>query len=445
MAEDELTVTEYLERAKISGFHHWIFTLACLIYALAAMNVMLIGAALPAIGREWSLDPTVSGLLLSSGYLGMLIGALSFGIMADRIGRKTALLSTVAVSSVFTGLCSIAWDVASMSMLRFLAGIGLGGILPQPGVYVSEFIPADKRGKYLGLVETSWVYGALLAVSFPYALIPGFGWRRTFLVAFIPLILIPFILWRMPESFRYLELKGLKDRIITELRKYGLWDVADVSGLSLRVEAEPRRSVLESLRELWSPPYRWRTLVLWMGWAALVYTYHGIFQWLPSIYYNMGFTLTKSLYFVLLITLLQVPGYYSATFMLDTVGRKRVLAVYLGVAGIASLLFSMAGSFREILLWSGVISFFNLGAWAALYTYTPELYPTRIRGAGSGSAASMGRLAGAVAPTLTGYLWANWGLTSAFTAFALAHILTALVVGALGVETKRKTLEEISR
>lgn len=442
MAEDELTVSEYLERAKISGFHHWILALACLIYALAAMNVMLIGAALPAISREWSLDPTVAGLLLSSGYAGMFIGALGFGIVADRIGRKAALLATVAVSSVFTGLCSIAWDAASMSILRFLAGIGLGGILPQPGVYVSEFIPADRRGKYLGLVETSWVYGALLAVSFPYALIPGFGWRRAFLVAFIPLILVPFILWRMPESLRYLGLKGLKERIIAELERYGLYEA---SGVSLKVVAEPSRSISESLRELWSPSYRWRTLVLWMGWAALVYTYHGIFQWLPSIYYNMGFTLTKSLYFVLLITLLQVPGYYSATFMLDTIGRKKVLAAYLGVAGVASLLFSVAGSFREILLWSGVISFFNLGAWAALYTYTPELYPTRIRGVGSGSAASMGRLAGIWAPLLTGYLWANWGLTPAFTAFALAHILTALVVGALGVETKRKTLEEISK
>jgi putative MFS transporter len=442
LAEDELTVSEYLERAKISGFHYWILALACLIYALAAMNVMLIGAALPAISREWSLDPTVAGLLLSSGYAGMFIGALGFGIVADRIGRKAALLATVAVSSVFTGLCSIAWDAASMSILRFLAGIGLGGILPQPGVYVSEFIPADRRGKYLGLVETSWVYGALLAVSFPYALIPGFGWRRAFLVAFIPLILVPFILWRMPESLRYLGLKGLKERIIAELERYGLYEA---SGVSLKVVAEPSRSISESLRELWSPSYRWRTLVLWMGWAALVYTYHGIFQWLPSIYYNMGFTLTKSLYFVLLITLLQVPGYYSATFMLDTIGRKKVLAAYLGVAGVASLLFSVAGSFREILLWSGVISFFNLGAWAALYTYTPELYPTRIRGVGSGSAASMGRLAGIWAPLLTGYLWANWGLTPAFTAFALAHILTALVVGALGVETKRKTLEEISK
>jgi putative MFS transporter len=246
----------------------------------------------------------------------------------------------------------------------------------------------------------------------------------------------------MPESLRYLGLKGLKERIIAELERYGLYEA---SGVSLKVVAEPSRSISESLRELWSPSYRWRTLVLWMGWAALVYTYHGIFQWLPSIYYNMGFTLTKSLYFVLLITLLQVPGYYSATFMLDTIGRKKVLAIYLGVAGVASLLFSVAGSFREILLWSGVISFFNLGAWAALYTYTPELYPTRIRGVGSGSAASMGRLAGIWAPLLTGYLWANWGLTPAFTAFALAHILTALVVGALGVETKRKTLEEISK
>lgn len=150
------------------------------------------------------------------------------------------------------------------------------------------------------------------------------------------------------------------------------------------------------------------------------------------------------LYWVLIITLLQVPGYYSATFLLDNLGRKTVLALYLAVAGVGSYMFSVSHGLQSILIWSGVVSFFNLGAWAALYTYTPELYPTRMRGTGFGSAASIGRLAGIAAPALTGYIWSGWGLSLAFVVFAAAHLVNAIAVGAYGVETKGRVLEEIS-
>ncbi|MBC7099455.1 MFS transporter, partial [Candidatus Bipolaricaulota bacterium] len=208
-----------------------------------------------------------------------------------------------------------------------------------------------------------------------------------------------------------------------------------------------RYSVRAALRELWSPALRRRTALLWIVWAVLVYTYHGIFVWLPTFYASppLNFTVVKSIQWVLIVTLAQVPGYYSAALLLDRVGRKPIALSYLAFAGLGSILLSFAADPNSILLWSIVISFFNLGAWSALYAYTPELYLTGIRGTGSGAAASIGRLAGVIAPTATPLLHAYGGLAAAFTVFALMHFFGAVAVAVLGIETKGKILEEITK
>ena len=437
-----MSVVRILEGLPLRRFHYVLLAISCLVYGLTAMNVMLISVALPPIIREWSLDPTSAGLLASFGYIGMFVGAASSGFIADRIGRKYTMILMVGLGSLFTGLCGAAWDYWSMAVMRLLAGIGLGGTLPLPGVYMSEYPPAKYRGRFVGVVETSWVYGAILSIFFGYILIPAHGWRAAFLPAYIPLALIPAIILYTPESLRFLEKKGMIEKIRGILARYGL--VEDVEAVKLEAveEAKP------GLGMLFTKEYLRRTFVLWVLWAVLVYTYHGIFIWLPSIYVNLfGYKMVKSLYWVLMITLIQVPGYYSAAFLLDKVGRKGVLVSYLMVAGVASFLMATAAEVNQILLYSALISFFNLGAWAGLYTYTPELYPTELRGTGAGVAASIGRLAGIAAPSITGYLFAVSGgeLLYAFAVFSAAHIIAALVTFALGEETKGKTLEEIAK
>lgn len=412
------------------------------------MGVMLISILLTPIGKEWSLDFVTRGLLASAGYVGMFFGAIGCGLLADLVGRKKALLFTIVISSIFTGLCAVAWDVLSMVVLRFLAGIGLGGALPQPGVYISEYTPAKYRGRFLGITETSWVYGVLLGLFSGWLLVEPFGWRAVFLMALISLVLVPLILWFIPESIRYLEDKGNRVAAIEILETRGLASTtvfAHESSQGDNKKYEGELLVKSALRELWSLPYWKNTLVLWILWMVLVYTYHGIFIWLPSIYATeLGFPEVRAIWFVLVVTLLQIPGYYSATFLLDRFGRKPILIGYLALAAVGSYLLGFAGDTTSILVWSCVISFFNLGAWAGLYTYTPELYPTRMRGSGSGVAASLGRFAGIFAPTLTPLLWVSAGLWLPFVVFALAHGAAALSVAALGMETKGRILEEIA-
>jgi len=438
-----------LEKAQLTRFHYGILALGSLIYGFTAMNVLLIAAVLSPIRTEFGLQqqPLVSGLLLSVGYLGMFVGALSCGILADRIGRKKTLLFTISTMTVFTALNSVAPDPITMAVMRFLAGIGLGGSLPQPGVYVSEYVPAKYRGRFLGLVETAWVYGALLSLIFPYFLLPTYGWRLTFLVALIPLFLIPLVIFFVPESFRYLQQKGKTSEALVLLKKHNI-DTSSIELPRAPTSAPPKRqTVLAALKELWTPRYRRRTLLLWIVWAVLVYTYHGIFIWLPTFYAGppLNFTVVGSIRWVLIVTLAQVPGYFSAALLLDKVGRKPIAFVYLFFAAVGSVLLSVATGETTILLWSVVISFFNLGAWSALYAYTPELYSTSVRGTGSGAAASIGRLAGVVAPTATPLLYAYGGLPAAFAVFALFHFLGAIAVLVLGTETKGKMLEEISK
>ena len=443
------SLVDRLEKASLTRFHYGLLLLGSLIYGFTAMNVLLIAAVLSPIIREFGLQqqPLVSGLLLSAGYLGMFVGALSCGILADRIGRKKTLLFTISTMAVFTALNSVAPDPATMALLRFLAGIGLGGSLPQPGVYVSEYVPAKYRGRFLGLVETAWVYGALLSLIFPFFLLPTYGWRITFLVALIPLFLIPVVAFFAPESLRFLQQGGKTTEAVAMLKRHNLvpssLEVSDV----LAAPPKKSRGIAASLKELWSPVYRRRTVLLWIAWAVLVYTYHGIFIWLPTFYRGppLYFEAVTSIRWVFIVTLAQVPGYLSAALLLDTVGRKPIAFVYLLLAGIGSVLLSLAMTETSILLWSVVISFFNLGAWSVLYAYTPELYSTSVRGTGSGTAASVGRLAGVVAPTATPLLFAYGGLAAAFTVFAVFHLLGAAAIVVLGIETKGKVLEEISK
>jgi putative MFS transporter len=247
----------------------------------------------------------------------------------------------------------------------------------------------------------------------------------------------------MPESVRYLQSKGLKEQAVKSLKRHGLL-IEPIGDFTLK--ENKKYSFVVSFTKLWSKEFRARTILLWTTWAVLVYTYHGIFIWLPSIYVEItqAKEIIGPLYWVLIITLFQIPGYYSATFLLDNLGRRTVLAIYLTIAGVGALLFSISYGLQAILISSAIVSFFNLGAWAALYTYTPELYPTSMRGTGAGSAASIGRLAGIAAPALTGYIWSIWGLSIAFVVFAVVHIINAIVVGLFRIETKGRTLEEIS-
>ena len=435
-----MNIYEALDKTSLGRFHYLILGITSMIYMLTAMNVMLIGSVVKPIAVEWRLDVVSIGYMISIGFLGMFFGALIFGRLSDIIGRRKTIIIVIIIEAIFTALHGLAYDLISLEILRFLAGIGLGAALPQPGIYISEYVPVKYRGRFLGFIETSWVYGALLALLFPYVLIPNYGWRVTFLVGLMPLILIPIVIKYLPESVRYLIKRGKQKEIKEILRKNRLVDNEEEIVIE---DITPMKKL--GVLDLFSNKYIKRTILLMILWAALVYTYYGVFIWLPTLYSKeFELTIVKSLEWVLIITLFQIPGYYSATFLLDRIGRKKVLAIYLILAGIASMVLALKIEIIWVTIWSIAISFFNLGAWAGIYTYTPELYPTEIRGLGTGFAASIGRVAGILAPTVTGYLYVTSGLFGPYMIIAFTHIIAGLAVILIGIETMGKTLEELT-
>lgn len=240
-----------VRKQNLTRFHYTLLILSSFIYAFTAMNVLLIATVLTPLISDFGLtnQPLVSGLLLSAGYIGMFVGALTCGILADEIGRRKTLLFTLSTMTVFTALNAFAPDPLTMGILRFIAGIGLGGSLPQPGVYISEYIPARYRGRFLGLVEASWVYGALLSLAFPFILFPMFGWRLTFLVSLLPLVLLPAVYFFVPESLRYLQVKGKTQEAqkLVEKHKLSMEEFKEEPELTTE-----KPGVKHALKELWS-------------------------------------------------------------------------------------------------------------------------------------------------------------------------------------------------
>ena len=433
-----MSLVQHLEKAKLSSLHYKLLVVASLAYLFTAMNTVLIAPALDLIAEEFDLDPFRTGLLISAFYIGMLVGAITCGYLSDKIGRRAVMVLTLVIHSLFTALFSFSPNFNVAFIVRLIAGYGAGGLLPLPGVYIAEYSPAKYRGRFLGIVETSWVFGALLASGLGLYLIPNFGWRSLFLSGLIPLIIAP-VIAVSPESIRYLEKKGDVGTALKILEKFKVKPAPE------EVKVEKREEKI-SISELFSKEYLSRTIVLWTLWFVLVYTYHGIFIWLKKFFINTGLIpREQALLFYFIVTTVQIPGYLTATLLLDKIGRKPVLIIFLTLSGLGCLGFSAAKDFSSVLITSSVISFFNLGAWAGLYAYTPELYPTRIRGTGSGSAASCGRFGGILQGPITGIVVSSAGLFGTFIKFSILHWIAALVVLLLGIETKGRVLEDISK
>ena len=408
------------------------------------MDTGLIAFILPVLAKEWGLAPGQMGLIGSIGLIGMALGAVISGTVADRIGRKKVFTITVLLYSIASAFCALSWNYQSLLVFRFLVGFGLGGELPVAATLVSEYAPSRVRGRFIVLLESFWGLGWIAAACIAYFFIPVYGWRMAFLIGALPALYVCLIRLHMPESVRYLLTRGRVDearQIVLSLEKQ-----LHVPSALFTGETEPVPVVAKaSFRELWKKPFMSRTIMLWLVWFGINFSYYGIFMWLPSLVFQQGFTVVKTFEYVLIMTLAQLPGYYCAAWLVDKIGRKYTLSAFLLFSGVASYFFGHASTAATLMMWGSVMSFFNLGAWGVLYTYTPEQYPTAIRALGSGWAAGFGRFGGMAAPMMVGALLArSFGFASVFYMFALVFAAVAVIVLSLGVESKQKDLESLS-
>lgn len=299
------------------------------------------------------------------------------------------------------------------------------------------------RGKLVVVLESFWAFGWALAAVVATSLIPTWGWRAGFLVGSLPVLYVLWLRRAVPESPRFLEAVGRYDEAVAVVRSVEKACGQGTEPLERSgTQAQPRSGVLA----LWASAFARRTAMLWTLWFAMVYSYYGIFIWLPSLLVAQGYGLVKSFQYTLIITAAQIPGYFSAALLVDRLGRKPTLALYMLGCAVSAFVFRKAAGPSQILFWGCLISFFNLGAWGVVYTYTPENYPTALRGTGAGWAAGVGRVGGILAPLVVGrFLTALPGRQDLiFAQFAVVVLVGLAAVLVLGTETKGRSLEAIA-
>lgn len=401
-----------------------IVLLAGLLWLISSQNVGVISFSLSPIISSLSIeDPLLKSLVGGGANIGMLIGAFTSGFLADRVGRRRIIGAYAAIHSLATFLAGLAPTAETLILFRVATGFGVGGALPIIASLVAEYSSPGYRGRNISLVESFWAVGWLSALILSYFTVFTRGdWRLyMFLAGGLSLLIFLGTILRLPESLRFLKMLG---------RREDASRLASIYGVPLPEVEERRLSWLESVRLLLSR-YRRESIGLWITWFSITMGYYGIFIWLPSMLGSISpeigeYIAGNRFTYLLVITLAQLPGYFSAVLLVDRVGRRSVLGVYLAATALASFLFASSRTVAELYIYGIVLSFFDLGAWAALYTYTPEQYPTHIRGLGSSWAGFFGRIGGILGATVVPFLGMDWFIV--FTLFALIHF-----IGVLGV------------
>jgi putative MFS transporter len=437
------TVSERLDELPFGRGHMRVITGSGIGWALDAMDVGLISFVIAVLAQQWSLQPGETAWIASAGFVGMAVGASVGGLLADRFGRRQVFAVTLLIYGVATGASALAGGLAALIVLRFLVGLGLGAELPAASTYVSEFSPARIRGRLIVILEAFWAVGWTAAALIGYFVIPASddGWRWAFALGAIPAVYALVVRWGLPESPRWLERQGRFGEAARVLATFeGRGGEAPAPARNAVPPAAAGRAG-ERLAALWSREFRLRTASLWTVWFCVNFSYYGAFIWIPTILVASGYDLVRSFGFTLIITLAQLPGYAVAAWLIEVWGRRVTLAVFLGGSAVSAILFGTATNETTVIITGMALSFFNLGAWGALYAVSPETYPTSLRATGSGWAAGVGRIASIIAPLAVPPLLAAGGAPVLFVVFA--GFFAIAVIATWGLADRRgRALDE---
>ncbi|GAA3081163.1 MFS transporter [Rhizobium viscosum] len=425
---------------------------------LDAFDALSLAFVLPILINLWALTPAQIGWMIAASYIGQLVGALLFSRLAETLGRVHMAASATALMSVMSLTCILAGNFQMLFICRLIQGIGVGGEMPVAAAYISELLRAKGRGRNFMLYELIFPVGLMVTGQVGTLIVPAFGWKSLFLLGGIPGLLIAYLLYRLPESPRWLIGQGRLDEAENIIRQaedsarrrdpnYTFDDRAyNEATLALggQVQAAPR--VRNRWRELLSPTFRVRTIVAWILWASSFFVANSLNNWMPTLYHTVySLELGSALRAASMTNVAQVVILLACAFCIDRIGRRTwaVVSFLVGAVLLAALAAGGANSLWSLILLAtlayGVVGSVN----AVLYLYTPEIYPTRMRAVGTGLATSWLRIASAVGPTTVGYMVGAQGIKSVFIMFGIVAVIGALAATQM-IETGGRKLEDIS-
>lgn len=422
-----IDVHRLADKARFNRFHGKVLFWGILILILDGYDLAVVGAAMPSIMKDMGVDASQAGFMASSALFGMMVGAMFMGTLADKLGRPLTISCCIGLFSVFTAAAGLTTDPVTFSVTRFLAGLGIGGVLPGVTAQMAEYAPTRLRARLVTIVFAGYSIGGILVALTGKQMIESYGWQSVFFMAIIPVALIPVVMRSMPESLPAL----IKQGRIDEVRQIVLKILPDAkfSGDEEFVVPVEDRATSAPVAKLFADGRAFSTLMLWIAFFMGLFMVYALSSWLTKLMAMAGYSLGSALNFVLVFNIGAVCGAIGGGWLGDKFNIKHVLiALYLlGAVSLTAMGFTKSPDLLFVVVF--IVGASTLGTQLLAYAYAGEFYPTAIRATGVGFASGIGRMGAIIAPVLIGFVMSmELPLEQNFMAIGAAGILGTLAV-----------------
>jgi AAHS family benzoate transporter-like MFS transporter len=424
----EIDAQAIAEGARFGGFHRLVLFWCTLIIVFDGYDLAVAGVALPSIMDEMGVEPTKAGFMVSSALFGMMLGAIFLGTLADRIGRRWTIAICIALFSVFTAAAGLTSDPLAFAATRFLAGLGIGGVMPNVVALMTEYSPKRIRSTTVTLMFSGYAIGGMLAALLGRQLIEAYGWQSVFLAAGLPVLLIPLILKTLPESMPFLLQQGRHgelQQIITRLDPAFRPEAGD----SYVRPAGAGKSSPIPVQDLFREGRGFSTAMFWISFFMCLFMVYALSSWLAQLMESAGHSLGSALAFVLTLNLGAMIGAITGGWMADRFHIKWVLFSMYVLAALSISLLGVRMPPGALFVVVGLAGASTIGTQIVAYAYVGQFYPTPIRATGIGLASGVGRSGAILAPIVIGALVARQlPLHLNFIAMAVPAVIAAVAV-----------------
>lgn len=423
----QIDIHKVADEAPFTRQHGLVLFWCALIIIFDGYDLAVAGIALPSIMKQMGVDPKQAGFMVSSALFGMMFGAIFLGTIADRIGRRWAIAICIALFSVFTAAAGLTNDPVLFSVTRFLAGLGIGGVMPNVVAQMTEYSPRRLRATLVTLMFSGYAVGGMLAAVLGKGLIESHGWQSVFLAAALPVVLIPVILKSLPESMPFLLKRGRHDELKAILSK--LDPNLQPTAADRFVLPPVEQAASAPVRHLFQDGRGFSTVMFWVAFFMCLFMVYALSSWLTKLMAGAGYTLGSALTFVLTLNFGGMLGAIGGGWLADRFNIKWVLFSMYLLAAVSVTLLGVPMPTDALFVVVGLAGASTIGTQIVTYAYAGQFYPMAIRSTGIGFASGVGRSGAILAPIVIGMLVAMaLPLQLNFVAIAIPAALAALAV-----------------
>ena len=433
-----IDVNEAIDNNPFGGFQWLVVGLCALLLIVDGYDVFVAGTVLPTLIAEWGLSKPQAGALQAWALFGMMFGALFFGPLADRIGRKKGIAISFVLFTVSTLLTGFAGSPGEFKIFRFVAGLGCGGLMPNAVALMNEYAPKRLRGTMVALMFSGYSVGGMVAAGLGIGLIPQFGWKPMFFVAALPLLILPVILWKLPESLGFLIRQGEQEKA---KRLYAKIDPSARLGKDDKLVFTETKGASASVAELFRHQRTLRTLMLWVAFFCCLLLVYLLSSWLPKVLQEAGYAERASLLSLFSLNFGGMVGAIAGGWLGDRFGLPKIVVGFFVAAAVSIALIGFNPSAGLLFLLVFVAGATTIGTQILLYASVAQLYNLSVRSTGLGWASGVGRVGAIVGPTLGGVLLAmELPLQQNFLIFSIPAAISALAMLVFAISNARRAV-----